>query len=104
MRVSLGGANTMRFLVELYRYLILIFLVLTIVAVSFVVAKFAMSTGVENQMTGWMVAGSILGAIIVILSLGVTATFISMHDRLCDIATSTERLAARIERDPYVSE
>jgi hypothetical protein len=87
----------MRFLVELYRYLILLLLVLTVIAVSFGIAKFATSTDVATEITAGMIALAVLGAVFVILSLGITATFISMHDRLCDLASSTERLAQQME-------
>lgn len=87
----------MRFLVELYRYLILLLLVVTVIAVSFGIAKFATSTDVATGITAGMIGLAVLGAIFVILSLGITATFISMHDRLCELAGSVERAAQQLE-------
>jgi hypothetical protein len=39
-------------------------------------------------------------AIIIVFGIGLTATFISIHDRLAEIAENSARIAAALERSP----
>lgn len=87
----------MRFIVDLYRFLILLFLAIGLISASYF--AFALSFGPmadePNKLA--FVAALIVVAIAVILGLGLTATFISIHDRIAEISNNTRKLADALE-------
>ncbi len=89
----------MRFLVDLYRFLLLAALGLGVVAASYVVfALFMQNSAWKQEFGGLALIAVIVVGVLVILSIGLTATFISMHDRMADIAENTDRIATALER------
>jgi hypothetical protein len=74
----------MRFIVEVFRVLVVGLLALLLIGVAFVGFSLAMGGfAIEPEMT-WPVAVGVVAA--VIFALGLLATFIAIHDRLCEIA------------------
>lgn len=87
----------MRFLVDLYRVLILAGLAIALIAGSYLVLmSFGRPGGAE--LGGYVLTMVIATAIIVIFGIGMTATFISIHDRLAEIADNSARIANALER------
>lgn len=78
----------MRFLVDLYRWLILLVLAVALIAGSWLSASIAFGPLANDPQRMIYVAALIGAGIIIVLGLGITATFISIHDRLADIAQS----------------
>ncbi|MCP3733846.1 hypothetical protein M9979_03005 [Sphingomonas sp. RP10(2022)] len=88
----------MRFIVDLYRWLILLALAVMLVMASWLGASLMfgpLSTIPFRDAYLGALAG---GAVVVILMLGITATFISMHDRLSDVADALDRLTPATDR------
>jgi hypothetical protein len=96
----------MRFIVELYRLLIIAILAIAIISASFIVFKVAQTPDLASGTTAYVTIAVFAVAMFVILSVGITATFISIHDRLesialtaADIAESAATIAShRIDR------
>jgi uncharacterized membrane protein YeiB len=102
--VSLGlrwagfsGEEAVRFLVDLYRLLLFAGLALALIAASYAVS---LSFGQSGSLAlgGYVLGAVIAGAIFIIFGLGMTATFISIHDRLAEIANNSERIARALEQ------
>jgi hypothetical protein len=89
----------MRFLVDLYRVLILIFLAVFLVAGTWAAFSFGFGTFANNPAAqAYLFTGLGFAAIVVIIGLGVTATFISIHDRIAELAAQSARIADALER------
>jgi hypothetical protein len=88
----------MRFIVDLYRWLIFLVLAVLLATASWLAASllFGQLSDIPFRDAYLDVLGG--GAAVVILMLGITATFISMHDRLADMAATMERLAPTLDR------
>ena len=82
----------MRFLVDLYRQLILFALAIGVIGASFLIFMlFQNSNGI--QAAPYVIAAFAGLGIFVLLGIGMTATVISMHDRLAEISDSLRQLA-----------
>lgn len=91
----------MRFLVDAYRYLILLILGLALIGASYGVSTLFLGDGGTNPLSGAVLIGVIVAVVFVVLSIGLTATFISIHDRLADIASHMRSIAERMDASAY---
>ena len=86
----------MRFLVELYRILVLGCLALVLIAGAFLAFSLGFGGyGFDSPLTLPAIIGITVGLIVL---LGFLATFIAIHDRLADLTAQTERVADNLER------
>ena len=83
----------MRFIVELYRVLVIGMLALAIIAASYIFFRVIQAPEMATGTGIYVLIACFTVAVFVILSMGITATFISIHDRLEDIANSAQTLA-----------
>lgn len=83
----------MRFIVELYRLILIATFAITLIFASFVVVTVARTPDLASGASGYVTIAMIIGAVFIILSIGMTATFISMHDRFQSMATSAADIA-----------
>lgn len=74
------GGN-MRFIVDLYRYLIFGILAVLIIGVVFGGLQLGASAAIPQWVLGIYVAGGLAVAVVLIMLIGLTATIISIHDR-----------------------
>jgi len=84
----------MRFVVELYRFLILGLLAFCLIAASYVISKVLMSPEATSGTAWYLIAGILTAFGLMILGIGVTATFISMHDRIEELSNNVETLVS----------
>jgi len=75
----------MRFIVDLYRYIVFIALAAAIIVTVFGLLEVSKLTDGNSQATGLYVAGFLAALVVLILALGITATFISIHDRHAEL-------------------
>jgi hypothetical protein len=87
----------MRFIVDLFRGLILLFLALVIIGASWLAFMIAFGSMANDPLKLAYIAGILGGAVAIILGLGVTATFISIHDRIAEISAHSRRVAEALE-------
>lgn len=87
----------MRFIVDLYRLLVLAAIAAALIVGAFVVFTVVLRDG-SGELGGLVAAGMIAGAIFLVLSIGLIAIVISMHDRMVDIADQSRRIADGLER------
>lgn len=88
----------MRFVVDLYRYIIIGLCAAVLITVALVVmATFDHSGPLGSQLTGTILIAAIGALALLILSLGGVAILISIHDRHVEIAESSERIAYSLE-------
>jgi|GEM_PF-3489557 len=88
----------MKFLVEMYRYLILGFVGLILIGLTFGIAS-GFSGGLADQPLGPIqIAGMLMVASLVILSVGGIAVIISIHDRHSELVQQIERIGDVLER------
>jgi hypothetical protein len=85
----------MRFIVEVFRVLVLVLLALLLVGAAFV--GFTLAIGGFRIETGlaWPVVAGIFAAMVV--GLGLVGTFIAIHDRLAEMALGLQRVADNLE-------
>lgn len=86
----------MRFLVELYRILVLGCLALVLIASAFL--AFSLGFGGYTFASPLALPAVIGIAVVLIAMLGFLATFIAIHDRLAALTTQAERIADTLER------
>lgn len=91
----------MRFIVDAYRIIILAFLAAALIGGSYLLFSVLLASDLQNSLSGWATLWFVMTAIVVILTIGITATFISIHDRLADIADHSRRMADALERADY---
>lgn len=83
----------MRFIVDLYKLLIYVVLALLIIGVAIIVAEMMRAGGPANPAFGAIgVVGAVVTLIIVVLNLGILATFLSIHDRHAEIADTLREM------------
>ena len=82
----------MRFIVEIYRMLILISLAFAIIVSSYTVFEVIQAPELPSGTGALVVVAALTAAIFIIVSLGITATFISMHDRLEELADESRQV------------
>lgn len=88
----------MQFLVDLYRGLILLILALALIGGSwfgFVLAFGALATDSQKPVYLAVLIGA---GVLIVLTLGITATFISIHDRIAEISRQIKRMADTAEQ------
>lgn len=71
----------MRFIVDLYRYIIFGMLAVLLISVVYGGLKLAAADAIPPEMVALYAIAGLLSAIGIIILLGVTATVISIHDR-----------------------
>jgi hypothetical protein len=86
----------MRFIVDIFRILILAGVALVLIAISFVVISVLM-VGMPPALGGATALAGIGFLIILVLSLGMLATIISAHDRLAALSDHVARVAEAME-------
>ena len=91
----------MRFLVDLYRVLILFILAVALIAGSWLAFSLIGGPLATSPQRVYLTTLLIGGVVTVILGLGITATFISIHDRIAAIALNSERAADALERQAF---
>lgn len=84
----------MRFIVDIYRYVILAGIAAAIIGVVFFGLKIGtLSTGYRSAV---LIGGGAL-ILLAVMSLGITATFISLHDRHAELVAELRALRHAIE-------
>lgn len=78
----------MQLIVSVYRFLIALFFVLALGIAAFVIT-FGMSR--DNELGILSLAGGLTMFVMVVIAIGLTATFISIHDRLCEMVEILNR-------------
>lgn len=89
----------MRFIVDLYRYIIIVFCGLALIGGA--VALFAAldpSGPLAGAYPAWVIAAALATAMLFILSIGGLAIIVSIHDRHAALSDSVEQTAAALER------
>ena len=89
----------MRFIVDAYRVILLGLLALALIGGSYFLFSARLADGPSGQYGGLALIWFLVSAMVVILTIGATATFISIHDRLAEIADHSRRIADAMERD-----
>ena len=87
----------MRFIVDLYRVLTFIILGCLVISASYVAMRLWMETDVPPGVTGAVIAAFVAIFALIILVIGLTATFISAHDRLEELTQQADRIAYALE-------
>jgi len=87
----------MRFIVELYRLLVLALLAIGLIAASYLVSRILMSPEASAGTSGLAIVAVVTAAAFLILAIGITATFISIHDRIEELSQSVQTLVAQHE-------
>jgi amino acid transporter len=85
-----------RFLVELYRIMVLGCLALVLIAAAFI--AFSLGFGGYTFASPLALPAVIGIAVVLIAVLGFLATFIAIHDRLAALTAQAERIADTLER------
>lgn len=88
--------DIMRFLVDLYRWLILLIIAAAIIGCSWF--AFSQDLSAANPQRVLFIYGLVGAILVIVLGLGITATFISIHDRIAEIADQSRRIADVLER------
>ena len=89
----------MRFIVDLYRYIIYGFCAFTLIVIALV----AMQVADRSSILGAPLTGAILIGLVgvlgmFVLGLGATAILVSMHDRHVELVEESERIATALEK------
>lgn len=87
----------MRFIVDFYRYVILAGIALMIIAVVFLGLEIAAQDSPLAEYSWTFVAVGALVIAIYVMTLGMTATFISVHDRHAEIVDELRALREHME-------
>jgi hypothetical protein len=88
----------MRFLVDLYRYIIFLFCALALIGAALIALSTAdHSTALGTALTGWMLFAVIAGLVVMMLGLGGIAILVSIHDRHVELVEEAERIANAVE-------
>lgn len=93
----------MRVIVNLYRWIILLSLLAIVAAVVLGAVAIGNAGGLQDPMLAAYGAAAFIGLVFVILTLGITATFISIHDRHGEIADELGLIREAIERHAGIS-
>lgn len=87
----------MRFVVDLYRGVILLCIGTGFIAGSYVIASRISSTGAAAGIDGWNWPAAIALVVATVISAGFAATIISIHDRLVEMGRDITRIAVALE-------
>lgn len=95
---SFGGKVTeMRFVVDLYRVILIAALAGALMFGTYLVVV-AFGAGDNGTLGGIALFSLITVAIMVVLGIGVTAAFVSIHDRIAEISESADKIVAALDR------
>lgn len=84
----------MLIIVSIYRFLVGALFVVVVAASAYLIADgmISMNLGRSEQIFGaFGILGGILLFVSVVIAIGITATFISIHDRLCELVRLNEQ-------------
>jgi hypothetical protein len=87
----------MRFIVDLYRYVIFVICGLSLVAVTLLVLSALDPAGPLSSFAGPVLLLAVLAAVFLILNLGLVAVLLSLHDRHVELVTATEAVAHNLD-------
>lgn len=87
----------MRFIVDLYKYIIFAMCGLVVIGVSLVIIFTLDNTIQIRSYTPIVLISSVSFVILVVLALGGTAMLVSLHERHAEMAEALERLAVAAE-------
>ena len=87
----------MRFLVDLYRVIVLAMVAVCLIG-GFYLISLLMMGGAPVELNAAAIMAMLAGGVCFILFFGLTATFISIHDRIAEISHQSARLADALER------
>lgn len=90
----------MRFIVDLYRLLILLGLAATIIAFVYVCLKVATMPELGSDVAIDFAAVAILLLMLMVIGLGLTATIISIHDRHSELVDEVRNLNDHLRGQP----
>lgn len=88
----------MRFLVELYRYLIIFFCGVVLILTAYGLTAGFESGLFDSDLGYYWVFGSIISLITLVLILGLVAIIISIHDRHVELVEALNRIADLVEK------
>jgi hypothetical protein len=89
----------MRFIVDLYRYIIIGLCGLAIILGAFaVIAALDVNGPLLGQYPGWVIAVAFASAVLFILSIGGLAIIVSLHDRHAELADAALELKTTLDR------
>jgi urease accessory protein UreF len=89
----------MRFLVDLYRYIIFLFCAFALIGAAVIALSAAdHSTALGAALTGWMMFAVIAALVVMVLGLGGIAILVSLHDRHAELVEEAERIANAVEQ------
>jgi hypothetical protein len=87
-----------RFIVDLYRYIIYLFCALALIGAALVALSAAdHTTALGAALTGWMLFAVLAALIVMVLGLGGTAILVSIHDRHAELVDEGERIANALD-------
>lgn len=87
----------MRFIVDLYRVILIAALAGALIFGTYLVVV-AFGAGDNGMLGGVALFTLITVAIMVVLGIGVTAAFVSIHDRIAEISESADKIVAALDR------
>ncbi|MGS1018113.1 hypothetical protein [Allosphingosinicella humi] len=87
----------MRFIVDLYRWLVLLGIGCLLIGVVYAGLKIATAEGDFGPFTGVYVAIAFAVFIGIVLAFGLTAAFISIHDRHCELVDELRRMRESLQ-------
>ncbi len=88
----------MRFIVDLYRYIVYLFCAFALIGAALIALATAdHTTALGAALTGWMLFAVLAGLIVMVLGLGGTAILVSIHDRHTELVEEGERIANALE-------
>ena len=88
----------MRFIVDLYRYIILAVLALLIAGFAFFVLSLGGNSGYDDASLATIIIAGLAFAGILGVSLGLVATFISIHDRHIELVNEVKLMRQALEQ------
>lgn len=89
----------MRFIVDLFRYIIVLFCGLALVGSTLlVIAVLDPANAAPAWLSGGVVMGVVVGLVLLVLNLGVVTTLIFLHDRHCDLVDEAAQISESLQR------
>lgn len=89
----------MRFIVDLYRYIIVALCGITVIALAFAFFAFIDASGpTGGAYPEWVIAATIVVAIVFVLSIGGLAIIISLHDRHAELTDAANDIRDALNR------
>lgn len=88
----------MRFIVDLYRYIIVGFCGVAIIALAFAFFTLIDQSGPAGSYPAWSIAATLGAAVLMILSIGGLAIIVSLHDRHAELTEAAGEIIEAIDR------